>query len=136
MMLAPRMLEGSRWWEQRAAILAICCVVWVGCARRTNYHVVQQNAGSMELGDVRIRFDGFDTLPTILLPKTEKAILFVGDQYPLPEKAEVSWTAPDGRKVVRIVGVKAGVPPRARLVAIVFSIDDQCDVHVKVKPAD
>ncbi|OGV79925.1 MAG: hypothetical protein A3K18_09810 [Lentisphaerae bacterium RIFOXYA12_64_32] len=121
----------SRWW--RLWPLIVIVVMLIGCGRRVNYHVLRENTGAVELNDMVVSFDDFTTLPTVLPPGIRKKMLFVGDDHPLPEQAQVSWTTPQGKHVSKTVAVKSLVPPKARLVTIVFSIDAANEVHVSVK---
>jgi len=45
----------------------------------------------------------------------------------------VSWTTPAGESASKTVAVRKLVPPEARLVTIVFSIDSDDQVHVSVE---
>lgn len=114
-------------------MVAIGLVLFAGCQPRTqNYHVVVQNATTLNMRGVTVGFDGFAFGPMFLGAGSENEYLFVGEDHAWPTNAFMTWKLPDSSSTscwLRVPGFPgAGKPPE---LVFVFGTNDVRKIVVK-----
>lgn len=104
-----------------------------GCSKTGMYHITAKNTGGINLTDVTVQFDKFKHIFGIIIVGAEAGYGFAGENYPLPDKATVFWTTPDGKTHSKDVEVKSKVPSEFKNLYIYFNIDDSNNVTVTYK---
>ena len=103
-----------------------------GCSNKM-YDIAVKNTGKSELSNVKIEFRNYRHSFGYIGTKIEKTHILVGESYPLPNLAVISWTTPDGQNHKETVDVKSKVPSKYKDLTIYFNIDSSNNVTVTCK---